>query len=65
MPNIAFSDSGAYPNVGTTMYSSSIGNSYLNSGYYKISGSASNFYWIQINNSLGVVSQTGTCGPTP
>lgn len=66
MPNLGFSSTGAYPGVGSIMYSSSLSSgAYLSAGYYKISGSALDFYWIQINNSVGEVSQTGTCGTPP
>ena len=64
MGSFIFSGNGAYPTTGTTMYSSSIGNSFLASGYYKISGSALDFYWIKVVGS-GQVESTGTCGPTP
>lgn len=64
MPNILFSSTGAYPQVNSVVYTSSIGNSYANAGYYKISGSALDFYWIKVTAN-GVVHSTGTCGPTP
>ena len=64
MPNLLFSSTGAYPGVSSVVYTSSIGNSYANAGYYKISGSALDFYWIKVTAN-GVVHSTGTCGPTP
>tara|TARA_Y100000356_G_scaffold48478_1_gene38520 strand:+ start:1155 stop:2144 length:990 start_codon:yes stop_codon:yes gene_type:complete len=64
MPNLLFSSTGAYPGVNSVVYTSSIGNSYANAGYYKISGSALDFYWIKVTAN-GVVHSTGTCGPTP
>ena len=65
MPNIAFSSTGAYPGVGSIMYSSSLSSgAYLNAGYYKISGSALDFYYIQVSSG-GEVAQTGTCGTPP
>ena len=37
---------------------------YLNAGYYKVSGSALNLYYIQVGSG-GEVSSTGTCGTPP
>ena len=65
MPNIAFSSTGLYPSIGTIMYSSSLSSgAYLNAGYYKVSGSALNLYYIQVGSG-GEVSSTGTCGTPP
>ena len=65
MPNLAFSSTGLYPSIGTTMYSSSLSSgAYLNAGYYKVSGSTSNLYYIRIVSN-GEVAQTGTCGTPP
>ena len=65
MPNLAFSSTGLYPSIGTTMYSSSLSSgAYLNAGYYKVSGSTSNLYFIRIVSN-GEVAQTGTCGTPP
>lgn len=65
MGTFIFSSTGQYPGVSSVVYSSSLSSgAYALPGYYKISGSALDFYWIKVVSN-GVVHSTGTCGPTP
>ena len=52
-----------YPAVGDTVYTHPTNNTYPGAGYYYLFTSLGNNYYIRINNTVGLVTESTNCNP--